>query len=114
MTCLGQGLSGGFYPVAAVLGQSEVFDTIPPGTHGSTYGGNPMACIVAIESIEQTIKNNLSQNAEKQGKFIKEELQKLQGEDNKILNVNGKGLLIGLTLNTSRINMSEALEDLKK
>ena len=56
MVCLGQGLSGGFYPVSAVLGSNEVFDIIPPGTHGSTYGGNPMACTVAIETVEQTVK----------------------------------------------------------
>ena len=52
LTCLGLGLSGGFYPVTALLGTDEVFSVITPGTHGSTYGGNPMACVVMMETLK--------------------------------------------------------------
>lgn len=60
MVCLGKALSGGFYPISAVLGNNEVFDCIVPNSHGSTYGGNPLACAIMMESLNVIKEDNLS------------------------------------------------------
>jgi ornithine--oxo-acid transaminase len=63
MVCLGKSLSGGFMPIAAVLGNNEVMDQIHPGEHGSTFGGNPLAARTAIASIDVIIDEKLSENS---------------------------------------------------
>ena len=69
MLVLGKALSGGFLPVSAVLTSNEVMLTIKPGEHGSTYGGNPLACIVGEASMKVLIEEKLADNAAKMGKL---------------------------------------------
>lgn len=88
---LGKALSGGMYPVSAVLASDEVMLTIKPGEHGSTYGGNPIACKVARAALEVLIEENLTENAEKMGLILRRELNKL--DKNVVTKVRGKGLL---------------------
>lgn len=88
---LGKALSGGTMPVSAVLADDEIMLTIKPGEHGSTYGGNPLACKVAIAALEVLKKGNMAENAENLGKLFREELQKINSPH--ILKIRGKGLL---------------------
>ena len=88
---LGKALSGGTLPVSAVLADDEIMHTIKPGEHGSTYGGNPLACKVAMTALEVLKEENLAENAEALGKFFREELLKISSPY--IIEVRGKGLL---------------------
>lgn len=90
---LGKALSGGTMPVSAVLADDEIMLTIKPGQHGSTFGGNPLACRVAIASLEVLQEENLAENAEKMGNIFRTEMQKLADELEHIELVRGKGLL---------------------
>lgn len=90
---LGKALSGGVFPVSAVLTSDEVMLTILPGEHGSTYGGNPLACAVAMEALQVLKDENLSENAEVMGQLFRDEMVKLQQERDFITLVRGKGLL---------------------
>lgn len=94
---LGKALSGGTIPVSAVLGSDEVILTIKPGEHGSTYGGNPLACAVAIESLQVLKDENLPGNADKLGKILMAELKSIQSP--LIESVRGKGLFIAVVIN---------------
>ncbi|MFW6095161.1 MAG: ornithine--oxo-acid transaminase [Bacteroidota bacterium] len=88
---LGKAISGGLYPVSAVLADDEIMLTIQPGEHGSTYGGNPIAAKVAIEALEVVKEEKLAENAEKLGKIFREEFRSIKSE--MIQEVRGKGLL---------------------
>ncbi|MES1911081.1 MAG: hypothetical protein MHM6MM_003570 [Cercozoa sp. M6MM] len=88
---LGKALSGGFYPVSAVLGSNEVIRTIHPGEHGSTFGGNPLACRIACAAMDVLVEENLADNAEKMGEIFRSELRAL--EHPMIAEVRGRGLL---------------------
>jgi len=94
---LGKALSGGVYPVSGVLCDDEIMLTIKPGEHGSTYGGNPLACAVAMAAVEVLIEENLAENSQKMGEIFRENLRKLPKEI--ITEVRGKGLMIGITIN---------------
>ena len=91
MVILGKALSGGFYPVSAVLADNDIMLTIKPGEHGSTFGGNPLAACIAIASLEVIINEKLAENAEKMGKIFREGIGKIP--TNMIETVRGKGLL---------------------
>ena len=88
---LGKALSGGTLPVSAVLADDAVMLTIQPGEHGSTYGGNPLACKVAMEALQVLKDENLAENAEKMGQLLRRRLVEL--EHPLIKTVRGKGLL---------------------
>ncbi|HEY9343447.1 MAG TPA: ornithine--oxo-acid transaminase [Hanamia sp.] len=88
---LGKALSGGTMPVSAVLADNEIMLTIKPGEHGSTYGGNPLACQVAITSLKVLKEESLAENAEVLGKLLRDELRKINSPHIKL--VRGKGLL---------------------
>ncbi len=88
---LGKALSGGTMPVSAVLADDEIMLTIKPGEHGSTYGGNPLACKVAMTALEVLKEEQMAENAEKLGNIFREELQKINSPH--ILKIRGKGLL---------------------
>lgn len=90
---LGKALSGGVFPVSAVLANDEIMLTILPGEHGSTYGGNPLACAVAMEALQVLKDEKLSENAEAMGQLFRSEMEKLQQERDFITLVRGKGLL---------------------
>ncbi|MDQ7917416.1 ornithine--oxo-acid transaminase [Mesonia sp. MT50] len=98
---LGKAISGGVYPVSAVLANNEVMDVIQPGQHGSTFGGNPVACEVAIAALEVIKDENLADNAEKMGQLFRDEMNKFI-ESSKVVNlVRGKGLLNAIVINDS-------------
>ena len=88
---LGKALSGGVFPVSAVLADDEIMLTIKPGEHGSTYGGNPIACKVAITSLQVIKEENLAENAYLMGEIFRDELCKIDSD--MITTVRGKGLL---------------------
>jgi ornithine--oxo-acid transaminase len=94
---LGKALSGGTMPVSAVLADDQIMLTIKPGEHGSTYGGNPLACMVAITSLEVLKDEDLAENAETMGKYFREELLKINSVY--IKEVRGKGLLNAVLIN---------------
>ena len=93
---LGKAISGGVYPVSCVLANNEVMDVITPGTHGSTYGGNPIACAVATAALNVVIEENLSQNAKELGSFLRAELKSIHSD--MIERVRGKGLLNAIVI----------------
>jgi len=98
---LGKALSGGAYPVSAVMADNEIMDCLRPGEHGSTYGGNPLACAVAMEALKVIQDENLSENADRLGKIFREEMKKLIQENDLIKLVRGKGLLNAIVINDS-------------
>jgi ornithine--oxo-acid transaminase len=91
---LGKALSGGFYPVSAILADRPVMGLFNPGDHGSTFGGNPLGAAVAREALSVLVDENLVENAATQGKRLKERLRRL--ESPYIKEVRGRGLLIGV------------------
>ncbi|XP_051523871.1 ornithine aminotransferase, mitochondrial-like isoform X2 [Myxocyprinus asiaticus] len=97
---LGKALSGGVYPVSAVLCDDEVMLTIKPGEHGSTYGGNPLACRVAVAALEVLEEENLAENAERMGQILRAELNKLPREVVSV--VRGKGLLNAIVIKETK------------
>lgn len=99
MVILGKALSGGVYPISAVLADNEIMLTIKPGQHGSTFGGNPIAAKVAVTALEVVQEENLAERAQELGEIFREEMRKLQTETDMIEFVRGKGLLnaIGIT-----------------
>ncbi len=90
---LGKALSGGVLPVSAVLARDEIMLTIKPGEHGSTYGGNPLACAVAIAALEVLKEEKLSENADKLGDLFRSELNKMVAGSSLVTTVRGRGLL---------------------
>lgn len=88
---LGKALSGGTLPVSAVLADDEIMLTIKPGEHGSTYGGNPLACKVAITALKVLQEENMAENSEVLGNIFRQELQKIKSSH--IAEIRGKGLL---------------------
>jgi ornithine--oxo-acid transaminase len=98
MVILGKALSGGVLPVSAVLADDEVMMNIHPGEHGSTFGGNPLACRVAMSALQVIKDENMVQNAHYLGKYLRQELNKLKHPLIKL--VRGKGLLNAIVLNT--------------
>lgn len=88
---LGKALSGGTIPVSAVLADDEIMLNVKPGEHGSTYGGNPLACKVAMAALQVLKEEKLAENADAMGQLLRSELEKLQSPV--ITNIRGKGLL---------------------
>jgi ornithine--oxo-acid transaminase len=93
---LGKALSGGTLPVSAVLASNEIMLTIRPGEHGSTYGGNPLACRVGIASLEVLENEKMAENAERMGRLLRKELHDLK--DPRIKLIRGKGLLNAIVI----------------
>ena len=96
---LGKALSGGVFPVSAVLANNEVMMCIKPGEHGSTFGGNPLACAVAQAALEVIIEENLAENAFNLGEYFREELNKFIKDSPIVKLVRGKGLLNAIVIN---------------
>ena len=96
---LGKAISGGTYPVSAVLCDSHIMDVIQPGQHGSTFGGNPMACSVAMEALEVIRDEKLTQNARYLGELFRTAMQKYIETSTIVLKVRGKGLLNAIVIN---------------
>jgi len=96
---LGKAISGGAYPVSAVLANNEIMNVIKPGQHGSTFGGNPVAAVVAMAALDVVLEENLSQNARKLGRIFREELNKYIQTSSIATLVRGKGLLNAIVIN---------------
>jgi ornithine--oxo-acid transaminase len=98
---LGKAISGGVYPVSAVLAQDEIMSVIQPGQHGSTFGGNPLAGKVAIAALEVIEEENLAENAQNMGEIFRARMNALSNKTELIQKVRGKGLLNAIEINDS-------------
>src|SRR5690606_19371539 len=96
---LGKALSGGAYPVSAVLADNNIMNVIKPGQHGSTFGGNPVAAVVAIAALEVVKEENLAQNAAELGRLFRSEIQKYVDRSTIVKLVRGRGLLNAIVIN---------------
>ncbi|MCL4134618.1 UNVERIFIED_CONTAM: hypothetical protein GTU68_044860 [Idotea baltica] len=96
---LGKALSGGAYPVSAVLANDPIMNVIQPGNHGSTFGGNPIAAAVAIAALEVVADEKLAENADRLGQIFREELSELAESTELVKLVRGKGLLNAIVVN---------------
>ncbi len=101
MLILGKALSGGVYPVSAVLSNNDVMDVIKPGQHGSTFGGNPIASAVAMEALKVVEDENLADNANRLGKLFRNKLNEYIEKSSIVKLVRGKGLLNAIVINDS-------------
>lgn len=96
MITIGKALSGGFYPVSAVVSDRKVLGVFNPGDHGSTFGGNPLACAVARAALQVIVDENLIENSAAVGEYFQEQLAEINSRH--VKEVRGKGLLIGVEL----------------
>lgn len=110
MYIMGKALGGGVFPISAVAADKEILGVFEPGSHGSTFGGNPLGCAVAIAALEVLEEENLVQRSLEMGEYFKEKL--LQIENPIIKEVRGRGLFIGVELTEKARPYCEALKDL--
>ncbi|WP_437399937.1 ornithine--oxo-acid transaminase [Flagellimonas lutimaris] len=96
---LGKALSGGVYPVSGVLANDDIMEVITPGSHGSTFGGNPIAAAVSTAALEVIKEEHLAQNAQELGELFREELNKFISTSDLVVKVRGKGLLNAIVIN---------------
>lgn len=96
VTLVGKALSGGFYPVSAVLSNSEVLGVLQPGQHGSTFGGNPLACAVARAALKVLVEEGMIENSAAQGEYFLERLRAVRA--NSVREVRGRGLMLAVEL----------------
>ncbi len=96
LTIVGKALSGGYYPVSAVLSNKEVLGVFKPGDHGSTFGGNPLACAVAREALKVLVEEKLIENSAELGSYMMDRLREIRSPH--IREIRGKGLMIGIEL----------------
>src|SRR5690625_4091852 len=99
MLILGKALSGGVYPVSVVLANDEIMNVIKPGQHGSTFGGNLLACSVAVEVDQVVLDENLTENDKKMGEIFRSEVEKMIEKDDFLKAVRWKGLLNAILIN---------------
>ena len=93
---LGKALGGGLYPVSLVLGSNDVWELFEPGSHGSTFGGNPLACAVGLEALDVLVEEDLAARAEDAGQYLRQQLIQLPSPP--VREVRGRGLLVGVEL----------------
>ena len=96
---LGKALSGGVFPVSAVLANSEIMEVIRPGNHGSTFGGNPLACAVAMAALQVVRDEKLPEDADNLGRVFREKMEEIIQETDLVQRVRGKGLLNAIVIN---------------
>ncbi len=101
MMTLGKALGGGVYPVSAVVGTRATIGTLVPGDHGSTFGGNPLACVVGLAALSELVRGRLDQRAEEMGDLLRGGLRTIAASDPRIADVRGRGLLVGLEFHRS-------------
>jgi ornithine--oxo-acid transaminase len=111
VTLVGKALSGGYYPISAVLSNAEVLGVLKPGEHGSTFGGNPLACAVAREALKVLVEENLVENSANMGEYFKAQLGTLNCDI--IQEVRGKGLMIAIELTREAGGARQICEALK-
>ncbi|UXZ04626.1 ornithine--oxo-acid transaminase [Moraxella nasicaprae] len=110
MYILGKALGGGVFPISCVVANDEILGVFNPGSHGSTFGGNPLACAVSIAALDVLVDENLIENSAKLGEYFLAELQKIQNPI--IKEVRGRGLFIGVELHEAARPYCEKLKDL--
>ena len=110
MYILGKALGGGVFPISCVVADKEVLEVFNPGSHGSTFGGNPMACAVSIASLNVLVDEKLAERSEELGNYFKEELSKI--DHSSIKEVRGRGLFIGMELTEAARPYCEELKGL--
>jgi ornithine--oxo-acid transaminase len=106
---LGKALSGGFYPVSAVVSRREIIDLFTPGSHGSTFGGNPLGCAVARTALRVLQEERLVERSAELGAWFLGELRRLSHPD--IVGIRGRGLIIGIELRTKARGYCELLKE---
>ena len=109
---IGKALSGGFYPVSAILADNVVMDVFKPGDHGSTFGGNPLGCAVARTAVEVLVDEGMVENSAKLGEYFLQQLRTITSD--KIHEIRGKGLWIGLQLTEAAGGARRYCEALKQ
>ena len=112
MVVIGKSLGGGCYPVSATLSSRDILGVLKPGEHGSTFGGNPLACAVARAALRVTLEEGLIENAREQGAYFIEKLKKIKSRQ--IKEVRGRGLLLGIELKPEAGGARRFCEELKK
>jgi ornithine--oxo-acid transaminase len=96
LTLIGKALSGGYYPISAVLSNKEVMDVLRPGEHGSTFGGNPLACAIARTALKVLVEEGMIENAAEMGSYFLSNLSKIRSRH--IKEVRGRGLMLAVEL----------------
>lgn len=109
MTIVGKALSGGFYPVSAVLSDRDILGLFHPGDHGSTFGGNPLGAAIARAALSVLVEEKLVEQSAELGAYFKGRLERIESDH--IKEVRGKGLFIGVELNTKARRFCEALQE---
>lgn len=109
MYILGKALGGGVFPISCVLADKAILGVFNPGSHGSTFGGNPLACAVSIAALDVLVEENLAERSRELGEYFLEELKKIQHP--KVKEVRGRGLFIGLELTEAARPYCEALKE---
>ena len=112
ITLIGKSLAGGFLPMSVILGDAKVMDVFSPGEHGSTFGGNPLACAVARKAIQVLVEEGMIENAEKMGAYFMSALQKITSPH--IKEIRGKGLMIGIEVTSQSGGARKFCEKLEK
>ena len=107
---VGKALSGGFYPVSAVLAKKDVLDVFNPGEHGSTFGGSPLACAVAMAALDVLVDENLTEKSAELGKYFIEKLKTIKSSV--IKEVRGRGLFVAIELDVKARSYCEKLQGL--
>ncbi|MFS0560648.1 ornithine--oxo-acid transaminase [Terribacillus sp. 179-K 1B1 HS] len=107
---LGKALGGGVFPISCVAGDKEILSVFDPGSHGSTFGGNPLACAVSIAALEVLEEEGLASRSHRLGTYLLKELQKLTSP--KIKEIRGKGLFVGIELTEAARPYCEKLKEL--
>lgn len=110
MYILGKALGGGVIPISAVAADQEILSVFDPGSHGSTFGGNPLACAVAVAAMDVIVEEDLSARSAELGQYFSEKLQELNSPD--IKDIRGRGLFIGVELHTQARPYAEKLKEL--
>lgn len=110
MYILGKALGGGVFPVSAVAADADILGVFEPGSHGSTFGGNPLGCAVAIASMDVFLEERLEGNSKELGEYFLQQLRSIRHPD--IKEVRGRGLFIGMELNVPARTYCEKLKDL--
>ncbi|MGJ7920082.1 ornithine--oxo-acid transaminase [Neobacillus sp. LXY-4] len=109
MYILGKALGGGAFPISCVVADKDILGVFNPGSHGSTFGGNPMACAVSIAALDVTIEENLVERSLQMGEYFLGKLREI--ENPMIKEVRGRGLFIGVELNAPARSFCERLKD---
>jgi ornithine--oxo-acid transaminase len=112
LSLVGKALSGGYYPVSAVLSNSEVMEMLKPGEHGSTFGGNPLACAVARMALKVLVEEGMIENAARTGAYFRQGLEQIGGH--RIKEVRGRGLMIGVEFHAAADGARRLCEQLQE